>query len=483
MPLSFRDLSLQPEYTVNRPRDIIAEFYAPALSRAIQYDRTTFAFNLGAPAQASAGVAALVQNGGRMRLICDVLAPRKIIQAAIDGDANPLLAAYPPETLDNLPADSPLFADHAALAAYLVSRDRLCIRLALMPHDNGEFHSKIGVFIDGNADKIAIDGSVNETLARWNKNYESLTVFKSWESESDLERANHREEHFHDLWRNNADGVTVIDIPTQYAEYLKRHAPSEDEYRGLLTRLLLSQQPSAAHAPKQRNEPKSTAPESDRDAYWRTLHRDLRENPANTLATIGTSLWPHQINFWNKYVGNDRDRILIADEVGLGKTIQAGILLKTRINQGRIKRALVLAPKSECRQWQQGLSRKFNIHIPVLEQDAGRHYLDWPDAGHTIALKDPVGSLIQAPMAIASYQYVSYHAKRFIDAAPRYDYVIVDEAHNARFTEVQHASRRLPNGFLQLLRDLSQMTENLLLLTATPMQLHEVELWELFSLL
>lgn len=98
-------------------------------------------------------------------------------------------------------------------------------------------------------------------------------------------------------------------------------------------------------------------------------------------------------------------------------------------------------------------------------------------------LKDPLDSLIQPPMAIASYQYVRYHAKRFIDAAPRYDYVIVDEAHHARFTEVQHASRRRPNGFLRLLHELSQMTENLLLLTATPMQLHEVELWELFSLL
>lgn len=476
MPLSFRDLSIQPEYTVNRTRDIIAEFYAPALSRAIQYDRTTFTFNLGALAQAAAGVAALVQNGGRMRLICDMLAPQDIIQAALDGDASPLLAAYPPETLDDLSANSPLFADHAALAAYLVSRGRLQIRLALMPEDNGVFHLKTGVFIDGNGDKIAIVGSVNETLAGWNKNYESLTVFKSWESKDDRERIDNREEHFHALWHNRAAGVTVIDIPPAYTEYIKRIAPTDPQVRQILKRLL---QPKESATPK----PKMISPNAERDAYWRDIHRDLRENPANTLATIGSSLWPHQINFFNKYVDGKRDRILIADEVGLGKTIQAGILLKTRINQGRVKRALILAPKSARRQWQKELSRKFNIRIPMLELDRGRHYLDWPDSGRALPLENPLGSLIQEPMAIASYQYIRHHAKRFIDAAPRYDYVIVDEAHNARFTEVQHPSRRRPNGFLHLLREISQMTENLLLLTATPMQLHEAELWELFTLL
>ena len=61
--------------------------------------------------------------------------------------------------------------------------------------------------------------------------------------------------------------------------------------------------------------------------------------------------------------------------------------------------------------------------------------------------------------------------------------VIVDEAHRARFSEVSNANRRRPNQFLTLLRQLANRTESLLLLTATPMQLHEAELHALLELL
>lgn len=105
-----------------------------------------------------------------------------------------------------------------------------------------------------------------------------------------------------------------------------------------------------------------------------------------------------------------------------------------------------------------------------------------PDDARSSIFGDPIADLAAAPMAIASYQYVRYHADKFTEIAQPYDYLIVDEAHNARFTEVANPTNRRPNGFLRLLRRLSKMTESLLLLTATPMQLHEIELWELLSL-
>ena len=60
--------------------------------------------------------------------------------------------------------------------------------------------------------------------------------------------------------------------------------------------------------------------------------------------------------------------MLIADEVGLGKTIQAGAVLKTLINQGKADRVLILTPAVARWQWQQELRHKFNIEVPVLDR-------------------------------------------------------------------------------------------------------------------
>ena len=84
---------------------------------------------------------------------------------------------------------------------------------------------------------------------------------------------------------------------------------------------------------------------------------------------------------------------------------------------------------------------------------------------------------------IASYQWLRRHADEFMGSEPLYDMVIVDEAHRARFSEVANADRRRPNQFLRLLGYLAKCTQSLLLLTATPMQLHEAELHALLELL
>ena len=68
-------------------------------------------------------------------------------------------------------------------------------------------------------------------------------------------------------------------------------------------------------------------------------------------------------------------RRLIADEVGLGKTMQAGVILKTRLNQGRTRRALVIAPKAATRQWQSELLMKFAIDAPIIDTH-GCYYRD-----------------------------------------------------------------------------------------------------------
>ena len=209
--------------------------------------------------------------------------------------------------------------------------------------------------------------------------------------------------------------------------------------------------------------------------YWQAIYDSLANDPHSTVATIPTTLWPHQERFRQQNLRDEPVRRLIADEVGLGKTLQAGVILKTRLNQGKVSKALVIAPKAATKQWQSELLMKFAIDAPIIDTH-GRYYRD----GRTEPVASPPWDV---PLAIAGHQWLVRNADQFLSNCGEYDLIIVDEAHRARFRDVDLEQRRQPNQYLRLLRQLSRRTRELLLLTATPMQLNEVELWALFELL
>ena len=274
-------------------------------------------------------------------------------------------------------------------------------------------------------------------------------------------------EHFERLWSNRSAVVHVVPVPEAYSEHLKAAAPTINPLYPPNTQVTEAIKNDLASHTDQRN------------AYWQRIRDAIRNDPATTAATVPTELWPHQAAFFNRHAaGPGPDRLLIADELGLGKTIQAGILLKARINQGRVKRLLVLAPKPACRQWQDELRHKFCLNVPVLET-GGKTKLAYSDGTQADAPDPPWAT----DMLIASYQWLRQHAAEFMESEPQYDMVIVDEAHRARFSEVANANRRRPNRYLELLRQMATRTGSLLLLTATPMQLHEAELHALLELL
>ena len=151
-------------------------------------------------------------------------------------------------------------------------------------------------------------------------------------------------------------------------------------------------------------------------------------------------------------------RALLADEVGLGKTIEAGIVLKEYLLRGRVESALILVPPSLVGQWREELAAKFGIETRTTEEAAFRADPDrfWSSPGVAIA------SLATARSA---------RHRRGVTERP-WDLVIVDEAHalkNAR-TEAYALVSRLTSRFL-------------LLLTATPVENRLEELYNLVSLI
>ena len=471
-PSRLRDMALRHSYHPDNCADVIAEFYAPALSCGARYDRATYMFSGKALAEAAAGLAAFLRNGGKMRLICDRETDPEIIREMIEGRKTAAQALGDPSAaLDDIDAADLPAQDHLKLVAWLVKQGRLEVRIAL--HPGGVFHQKLGVIEDARGDKVAFDGSVNESLRGWRDNSERLPVYSSWE---DAPRAADIERAFTLLWEGKSQSTKVIPLPREYDDYLNDIAPRDADIAKIVRRY------------------GATPPEDDgvakaRRAGWKFIYDQLENNPDATLSTIPAELWPHQLSFWRKRVSAEGvDRALIADEVGLGKTAQAAALLKTRVNQGRAARYLIMTPRAAMLQWQTELRRKFNIATPMLERKSGRYVLVYPDGLYPD--KDLGRDAAQALKAAAAGCLVSYQwARRNIDAFKRasadmrYDMAIIDEAHNARFNQVDNENNRRPNRFLELLTGISRISDGLLLLTATPMQLHAAELWALLMLL
>ncbi len=161
--------------------------------------------------------------------------------------------------------------------------------------------------------------------------------------------------------------------------------------------------------------------------------------------------YEHQIQAAITVLRRLRGRALLADEVGLGKTIEAGLVLKEYLLRGLVQRALILVPASLVEQWDQELRRKFDLEFAVL-----KHGTPW----------------WEEPLLLASMDTAKLLRHRDKVAAASFDLVVVDEAH------------RLKNQKTLAWKFLDRLAPRyLLLLTATPVQNDLHELYNLVQLL
>lgn len=169
--------------------------------------------------------------------------------------------------------------------------------------------------------------------------------------------------------------------------------------------------------------------------------------------------------------------------MGLGKTISAGLILRQARLSGLARRTLILTPKSVQLQWQNELYEKFNLNVPIYDGTC----LRWKEVHGTSAPTErPVNreSWQAEPMVlVSSFLMRRADRQRELLAAAEWDFIVLDEAHHARRKGAGSAQEKGPNALLDLMQKLRDRCQSLLLLTATPMQVHPVELWDLLDLL
>lgn len=188
---------------------------------------------------------------------------------------------------------------------------------------------------------------------------------------------------------------------------------------------------------------------------YETWNRQFRHQKSLVKGLQGAraSLIAHQLYIAHEAAGRFEPRIMLADEVGLGKTIEAGLILQYRLVNGLSSRQLIIVPESLLHQWLVEMLRRFNLHFSLFDEQ------------RCIAINEP-NPFVTEQLVLCSQDFFSAYPQRQQQALQAgWDIVVVDEAHHLEWNE------QAPSSDYLFIEQLAFTTPGLILLTATPEQL------------
>jgi superfamily II DNA or RNA helicase len=313
------------------------------------------------------------------------------------------------------------------------------VEIRVVPKDRVFLHGKAGVIEAADGTKTSFLGSINETKSAFAGNYEIL-----WEDAS-KEGVQWVEEEFEALWQDS------FPLPDAIIEEIQRVA-ERIEIRF-----------------------EQVKPEELAGAA-------LAESP---IYRGGEQLQPWQRAFVTMFLRHrgtyGKARLLLADEVGVGKTLSlaASAMLSALLEDGPV---LILCPSTLTFQWQVEL--KDRLGIPSAVWSSNKKV--WIDPyGHTIKTRG-AEDITRCPfqIAIVSTGLIFQHSEeRRLLLLRKFGTVILDEAHKARRSGGLGEDKDKPNNLLEFMIRIGQRTQHLLLGTATPIQTEVHELWDLLGIL
>ncbi|MCK6580452.1 MAG: DEAD/DEAH box helicase family protein [Anaerolineae bacterium] len=194
--------------------DIIADFFVPALSASVRYDRGVGYFSAGWLKLTARGMVTFAGNGGHARWVTSPILAEDDWLALQQGTAARHDLALRTALERNIAElEKTLEKDTLSALAWMVADEILDFRLALPRNklQGGEFHDKFGIFTDGDGQRVSFSGSYNESI-QGTRNYESLRIFSSWDpAYSPIVHSEH--ERFERLWNNLDPNVQVYTLP------------------------------------------------------------------------------------------------------------------------------------------------------------------------------------------------------------------------------------------------------------------------------
>ena len=184
-------------------------------------------------------------------------------------------------------------------------------------------------------------------------------------------------------------------------------------------------------------------------------YQQLQQSPYLGFASSRINLIPHQLYIANEVASRFAPRVLLADEVGLGKTIEAGLIINQKLLSGQAARILILVPETLVNQWFVEMLRRFNIHFSIFDRTRCQE----ESASNPFEAEQLIISNLEFICSDSHYQSVLRNTD--------WDLLVVDEAHHIASSSADLLEDNAPYN---LVKHLSEKTEGIILLSATPEQ-------------
>ncbi len=465
-----------PQFLRGPDRDLLEKLYIPALSEAVRYDRCCAYFSSSVLSAAAQGFGNLIkhlieygENAPRpaVRFIVNEQLSKEDVDALLQrGDCSALERVL----LNRLGNPATLLEkQRLEMLGWLVQKGYLIVRVGIMRSGCGIVHAKYGLIYDPQGNAIVFSGSGNETAQGLIANYDHLEISESW---TNAVRFHHYKEEFENIWNDTDVFVHTMPLPEAVQKELIKFAGPEPPI----------------HEPK---ETESVLPgvkgEIDRKKtamLWKFLAHSayLPDSTASCYLTAPLDhLWPHQQNVIEEVTAAWPEGRLLCDEVGMGKTIEAIMAIRSLLGGRGVRRVLFLLPAGLTLQWQEELREKGGLVVPRLKN---ANTLVWPDG--SVEQLDSLYDALDQNLLIMSRELARLpDNRRILFASEPWDLVLMDEAHAARRGKQEEGEFNSSTLLLNLLRELQARgkVRSFLFLSATPMQTSPWEPWDLLGVL
>ena len=452
------DLSLNVHY--EGTGQIGNQLVVPALGASQIYKRLTGFFTLDALIRISEGLGQLFVNGGSMSLVIGLHdVPADLAEASLKSEGNLGKFSF---LRDQLLADAKMLSsqiqkDSLSTVAWLLKDGLLKVKVAnpVGTKSHNIFHSKLIIFEDADGHTVTASGSPNETLSGLEGNYEDVTVHFSWMTPEYTEI---HQKFFDAIWTNSQKNLEVFDLDASFATSLLE---------------------SIGSPPR----PKPASNLESKGGLQELIASARQALPFHSFTFPLAKLYPHQERTLMDGLSRWPIRVLLADEVGLGKTLEAGSIVSAMLKTQLATKVTILAPAGLVKQFQEEMQMHFSLEFWSW-QSSSKKFLNAMGEEYGKTVTDPFGT--EAPLLqIISSQLARGTRSRkslFQDQSNLPDILVVDEAHSARLNP-DIAGNLHPNLMWKLLSDLSTKIPHTILMSATPMQMHPLEFFGLLQIL
>ena len=399
----FAGMTFQENYS-SSGSSLLADFYVPAITASLEYDRATGYFSSALLALAPLAFSGFVSRGGKMRLLCSPHLSEADADAifTLATDHRPVTMEVAASSLASMVHGTQLESRAVACLRALIDSGSLEIKFVTAGR-NGLFHDKIGIFRDGYGRKLSFIGSANETAAAWSgfANHEQIEAFPDWVGESEARRCARHEDQFEETWLGLRRGL-IVTSSQDAADVIRQIVPSE---------------------------PLEDIVEALREATEKATF-----NPQEI------SLRPYQSQALESWEAQ-RNRGVVAFATGGGKTRTALEAIRRWIESGRP--ALILVPSELLHsQWQEEITALLG-NPAILLVGAG-HSRDWWSRRLSDYSRNDAS--LGARLILSTYQ--SAATDRFLELLSVGDHLLIvaDEVHRIGAPDTRRILNEIPAG-------------------------------------